>query len=100
MTAMMLWVLLAGPCEIAAPIDAGEVAPCAGVLVTADQARQAIKDRRELKVRQVFSCPECPKCPACPPPPPRPSVVSWALGGIVAGALVSAALGLVLAGAI
>ena len=97
MMGVVLWVALSAPCSSAAPIDAGEPAPCAGVLVTTEQARQAIKDRRELKVRRAFSCPECPRCPACPPPPRRAPVLSWTLGGVIVGALLAGGLGVVLA---
>lgn len=96
MTAVLI-ALLGSPCTQAAPIDSGQPAPCSGVIVTAQQARDFIKSRDELAVRRAFKCPDCPACPACPPPPVAPSVVTWALGGVVAGAFISAAIGLALA---
>ncbi len=93
----MLLILLGSPCSQAAPIDVGHVAPCSEVIVTTSQARDFVKARDELAVRRAFKCPACPACPACPPPPVAPSVVTWALGGVVAGAFISAAIGLALA---
>jgi hypothetical protein len=97
MIGALLFFLIGSPCSQAAPIDAGELAPCSGVIVTTQQARDFVKSREELAVRRAFKCPACPPCPTCPPPPPAPSVVSWALGGVVAGAILSAALGIALA---
>jgi hypothetical protein len=92
----MLALLLLAPCDRAVPVDAGQVVTCSGIIITVDQAKRAVKEREELKVRRAFKCPDCPPCVACPPPPPRPAVLTWALGGVVVGALLSAAVGLVL----
>ena len=82
----LLTVFLMTPCDLALPLDIGRPAPCDGILVSADTAREALKNIEELKVRRAFSCPECPPCAACPEAP-RTNVLNWTLGGVLAGAI-------------
>tara|TARA_Y100001938_G_C7929516_1_gene348629 strand:+ start:462 stop:761 length:300 start_codon:yes stop_codon:yes gene_type:complete len=77
------------PCDLAAPIDKGHTAPCSGILVSSETARDALKNREELKVRRAFVCPECPDCPECIQKPQK-NVYAWTLGGILVGAVMSA----------
>lgn len=82
------------PCDLAAPLDKGDAAPCSGILVSSETARDALKNREELKVRKAFVCPECPNCPECIQRPQK-SVYAWTLGGILVGAIMSAGVILV-----
>jgi hypothetical protein len=86
-------LILMSPCSAAASLDAGQVAPCSGVLLSADQVRQALTDRAEVKARRAVKCAECPACPKAKPP----KTMSWAFGGAIVGALSSAVIGLILA---
>ena len=82
---------MVSPCTIARPLDSGEIAPCDGVLISAGQARAAVKDREELKVRRAFACPECPRCPACPEPR-RSYTPHWTLAGVLTGIVLALTL--------
>ena len=86
---MLAILLLLAPCVSAAPIDAGSVARCDGIILGAEQVRESIRNREELKVRRAFKCPSCPSCPACPVVK-RPPVVSIAIGSALAGLVIGA----------
>jgi len=58
--------LLAAPCVSSAPLDAGQVAECDGVLISAARARQAVADKREVNILRTFDCDPCPDCPDLP----------------------------------
>lgn len=60
---MLAAIIMAAPCTASAPIDAGKVAPCDGVLISATRAQQAIADKREVNLRRTFECAPCPDCP-------------------------------------
>tara|TARA_R100001443_G_scaffold77829_1_gene85009 strand:- start:9044 stop:9325 length:282 start_codon:yes stop_codon:yes gene_type:complete len=91
---MLVAILLLAPCTQALPIDSGAVAPCTGIIITTDQAKQAAANRAELKVRRAFECEACPACPSCPKSKP-PALSRWAAGGAIAGALATLLLALV-----
>jgi hypothetical protein len=83
---LCLALLIAQPCVSASALDAGQPAPCSGVLLSSDQVRDSLKEREELKVRRAFKCKACPACPACPPKP-KTDVIRWAAVAFAAGAL-------------
>jgi hypothetical protein len=85
-------LILMSPCASATSLDAGQVAPCSGVLLSADQVRQALTDRAEVKARRDVKCVECLPCPKIE----KPKTMTWAFGGAIVGALSSAIVGLIL----
>jgi len=60
-------LILPAPCIASQAVDQGQPAPCDGVLISTERARQAVADKREVNLRRTF---ECDPCPACPEPPP------------------------------
>lgn len=68
---MLTVALLSAPCVSSSALDQGKPAPCDGVLISAERAKEAIACKRELELRKTF---ECDPCPACPEPEPSRSV--------------------------
>ena len=62
---MLIAAIIAAPCVQSTPVDAGEPAPCDGILISIERAKAAIACKREVELRKTF---ECEPCPACPKP--------------------------------
>jgi hypothetical protein len=60
-------LILPAPCVASQVVDQGYPAPCDGVLISAERARQAVADKREVNLRRTFECDPCPACPELPP---------------------------------
>jgi hypothetical protein len=56
-------ILMAAPCVVSAPLDAGQRAECDGILISAKRAQEAVACKRELDLRRTFECDPCPDCP-------------------------------------
>ena len=80
----MIGLLLAAPCAASVPLDAGQRAGCDGVLISADRAKRAVADAREVKIRRQHAC---PACPACPEPQSVEGEIATASASFVAGLL-------------
>ncbi len=86
----MLIALLTS-CTISQPIDRGQPAPCDGVLISAERAKQAVADKREVELRKTFECAPCPSCPE----PKKDETVAIATASFFAGFVLGLTLFLV-----
>lgn len=80
-------LILLAPCVVSAPLDGGTKAPCDGILISAQRAREAITCKRELKLRRAFRCDPCPACPEPEPCQTATTVAASFLSGFVLGLL-------------
>ena len=86
----MLIALLTS-CTISQPLDRGQPAPCDGVLISTERAKQAVADKREVELRKTFECAPCPSCPE----PKKDETVAIATASFFAGFILGLTLFLV-----
>jgi hypothetical protein len=80
-------LILSAPCVVSQAVDQGQPAPCDGVLISAERAREAVADKREVNLRRTFECDPCPACPESPPDRTREVASASFFAGFVLGLL-------------